>query len=90
MARDVAERDARTRFEFRAAEIQAAITGRMADYEQVLRGAAGLFAASTSIERSEWQSYYQALRLDIHYPGIQGMGYAPYLAHPAHVDPRRG
>lgn len=85
-AREVAERDARTRFEFRAAEIQAAITGRMADYEQVLRGAAGLFAASISVERSEWQSYYQALRLDAYYPGIQGMGYAPYLAHPGHVD----
>ncbi len=85
-ARDAAEREARTRFEFRAAQMEVAIAGRMADYEQVLRGAAGLFAASISVERSEWRTYYQTLRLDAYYPGIQGMGYAPYLAHPARED----
>ncbi len=85
-ARDDAAKEARLRFEFRAAQMEAAITGRMANYEQVLRGAAGLFDASISIERSEWRSYYNALMLDAYYPGIQGMGYAQYFSHPAYID----
>ncbi len=55
-ARTAAEQEARTRFEFQAMQVQDAITGRMMDYEQVLRGAAGLFAASVSVARSEWRS----------------------------------
>lgn len=83
---NAADKDARTRFEFLAAQSKNAIVERMAGYEQVLRGAAGLFSASISVERSEWKNYYQALKLDAYYPGIQGMGYAPFLAHPADVD----
>ncbi len=72
-----AEQEARTRFDFRAEEIREALSGRMLDYEQVLRGATGLFAASKSVEREEWRSYYRSLKLEAYYPGIQGMGYAP-------------
>lgn len=75
-----AEQDARTRFEFRATQIRDAISVRMLDYEQVLRGAAGLIAASTVVQRDEWRSYYEELRLDQYYPSIQSMGYAPRVA----------
>lgn len=72
-----AEQDARTRFEFRATQIRDAISVRIQDYEQVLRGAAGLIAASAVVQRDEWRSYYEELRLDQYYPSIQSMGYAP-------------
>lgn len=75
-----AEQDARTRFEFRAIQIRDAVSARMLDYEQVLRGAAGLIAASTVVERDEWRSYYEDLRLDQYYPSIQSMGYAPRVS----------
>lgn len=73
---------AQIRFEFRASQVAEAIRGRMLDYEQVLRGGVGLFAASESVERVEWRSYVEHLRIEKLYPGIQGIGFA------AHVNAR--
>jgi len=78
-AYDQAQAEAAGRFEFRALQITEAIRGRMLDYEQVLRGASGLFAASVTVERAEWARYFRALRLAENYPGINALGYAPYL-----------
>ena len=78
-ARSDADAEARGQFDVQVTEIVAAIKGRALDYEQVLRGAAGLFAASASVERSEWDSYVDALRLETVYPGIRGIGYAPFV-----------
>ena len=77
---DEADRDAGARFDFRAAQIRDAIAGRMLDYKQVLRGTAGLFAASESVSREEWRTYYDELQLNTFYPGIQGLGYAPQIS----------
>ena len=76
-----AENAARVRFETRSAQIRDAIIGRFLDYEQVLRGAAGLFAASTAVGSDEWRAYYDSLKLDLYYPGIQGIGYAAQFSH---------
>ncbi len=78
-ARSDAEAEARGQFDVQVAEIVAAIRGRALDFEQVLRGAAGLFAASERVERREWDAYVDALRLETVYPGIRGLGYAPYV-----------
>src|SRR5690349_19083940 len=74
-ARGAAESEAHTRFEFRAAQIGEAIRGRMGDYEQVLRGGTGLFAASESVTRHGWRNYVDHLRIEEIYPGIQGIGF---------------
>ena len=76
-----AENAARTRFEVRAGQIRDAITGRAQDYEQVLRGAAGLFAASGNVGRDDWRAYFESLKLDLNYPGIQGIGYSAFVAN---------
>lgn len=52
---------------------------RMKDYEQVLLGAAGLFASSVSVERGEWHDYVDSLRLHLTLPGVQGIGYAQMI-----------
>lgn len=74
-----AEDAARANFEARAAQIRDALAGRLLDYEQVLRGGAGLFAASSAVGRNEWRSYYESLQLEKYYPGIQGIGYSPRI-----------
>ena len=48
------ERAERLRFELRVQEISTALRGRMLDYEQVLRGAAALFAVSRKVESEQW------------------------------------
>jgi PAS domain S-box-containing protein len=73
-------REARLRFEFRASQIADAIAGRMTDYEQVLRGGAGLFAASERVDLPEWRAYVEHLRLGQVYPGIQALGHVPRVA----------
>jgi signal transduction histidine kinase/sarcosine oxidase delta subunit len=75
---DAAE-DARARFAFRKAEIIGAIHSRMAAYEQVLRGALGLFSTVGELTRDRWATYVQTLHIEQHYPGIQGIGYSKWI-----------
>ena len=76
-------------FDFRVREAATHVEQRMANYEQVLRGAKGLFAASVSVERDEFREYAHALRLAENYPGIQGIGFAlivPPQQRAQHID----
>ena len=86
---DVARKSARQalndEFAFRANEIVANINTRMAKYEQILEGAAGLFAASGSVERNEFAEYVRTLRLDEKYSGIQGVGFSLRVLPPEKV-----
>lgn len=52
---------------------------RMRSCDNMLRGAAGLFASSQHVTRAEWASYVSALALDDTQVGVQGIGFASYL-----------
>lgn len=52
------------------------IDQRMITYEQMLRGAQGLFSASQNMNRDKFYSYVSMLKLDENFPGVQGMGFA--------------
>ncbi len=67
---------AEDRFQAQAEAIHSGITKRMTEYELVLRGAVGLFAASDAVNRSEWRTYIERLDIARYYPGIQGIGYS--------------
>ena len=76
-------------FDFHVREAATHVERRMANYEQVLRGAKGLFAASVSVDRAEFREYASALRLEENYPGIQGTGFALIVQPPQkqrHID----
>lgn len=79
LTQSYAEAHAYHRFETRAQLIKAAIGGRLLDYEQVLRGTQGLFAASKSVERDEWRAYVARLELQQSYPGILAIGFSPLI-----------
>src|SRR5262245_10395252 len=74
-ARELAEREDRLRFDLRVEEIAGSLRGRMQDYEQVLRGAVALFAASQRVGRDEWSAYVGLLDISTRYPGIQAVAY---------------
>lgn len=57
------------------------ITDELEDYEQVLTGAQGLFAASHKVELSEWRSFINAKHIETKFPGLQGVGYVQYILH---------
>jgi len=49
---------------------------RLDAYALVLRGGAGLFAASKDVGRHEWRSYVETQRASETVPGVQGIGFA--------------
>ncbi len=49
------------------------ITDRLHQYEMILLGGAGVFAASEEVTREEWRDYYEYREVSVRYPGIQGV-----------------
>lgn len=69
-----------THFDFRVREVIERIENRMATYQQVLRGVAGLFDTHASVSRQVFREYAERQLLAEYFPGIQGLGYATALA----------
>ena len=63
-------------FQFQTEEITRRITARIQNYQQVLLGVRGLMVASHEVDRDEFRTYVDNLRLEENYPGIQGVGFA--------------
>ena len=70
---------ARTRLDQEARRVAAALSERMQVYEDVLHGAAGLYAASTSVERGEWRAYLESVSIEKRFPGIDGVGFIAWV-----------
>lgn len=70
---------AEVRFADETRELTTRINNRMAVYKQVLRGARGLFRASSHVTRKEWRQYVSGLRLHEQFPGFLGIGYARHI-----------
>ena len=79
-AQSETERALQTEFDFRVLDASRRVEQQMLAYEQLLRGAQGLFAASVSVERNEFRAYVKALDLEKNYPGIQGLGFTLLVA----------
>ena len=75
IARQHEELSARNRFDEDAGRIATTLAERMKIYEDVLHGAVGLFAASYSVERSEWKAYVESVSIEKRFPGVDGLGY---------------
>lgn len=81
-------RSGEQQFELHVRELINAIDKRLREHEQILLGGAGLFDASRTVTRSDWNAYVARLRLAETHPGIQGVGFAALVAPeqlPVHV-----
>jgi CHASE1-domain containing sensor protein/anti-sigma regulatory factor (Ser/Thr protein kinase) len=56
------------------------IQERLNTYAQILRGGAGLFAASDRVDRQKWRTYVDQLRTEETVPGVQGIGFSTIIA----------
>jgi diguanylate cyclase (GGDEF)-like protein/PAS domain S-box-containing protein len=72
-AREDAAEDLRQSFDAGVHETVDRIAQRMATYEQVLRGAQGLFIQPEAVTRQNFRAYIAGLHLEERYPGIQGV-----------------
>lgn len=66
----------RLQFETLSSEITILVKNRMAAYEQVLKSGVGLFNASDSVTRKEWNLFVKEQKLNQNFKGIQGLGYS--------------
>ena len=57
------------------------ISQRMHDYEQVLAGVRGLFAASSDVSRGEFRAFVAALNIEKNFPGVQSVGWVKMFSH---------
>jgi PAS domain S-box-containing protein len=67
---------AEERFAFRTDVIESTIRDRMRNYEDILRGVAGLFDSSNTVTRTEWQRYMSSIRPGVFGGGVQALGVA--------------
>ncbi len=67
--------------EFAVTSDQAAlkIQDRLDAYALILKGGAGLFAASHAVDRHEWQAYVENLLAQDSLPGVQGIGFSQVI-----------
>ncbi len=86
--RALAQQEQQLSFEYHSREISESIRQRMTAYEQVLRGAKGLFEVSHPVSRGEFSRYVATLHLEENFPGIQGLGFAPLV--PENASPAAG
>jgi len=70
-----AQSEARKKFDEGAMAITVTLHERMQSYQNLLYGAAGLFAASETVERSEWRKYVQSISTGQPFPGIDAVGF---------------
>lgn len=65
-----------TDFDLESQRIANKISARFSSYTQLLRGAAGLLAASNNVTREDWHNYVEKLDLDQNFKGLQGLGFS--------------
>ncbi len=61
-------------FDTLALSITHSIQMHMNDFKDVLQGGVSLYAASESVQRSEWRAYTKASHITEQHPGVNGMG----------------
>ena len=76
IANNLAQAQARQRFDFRSEEIATAIQERLGIYEQALRSGVALWYSSDGVSRKEWRTFVESIEIRTYWPGIQGLGFA--------------
>ncbi len=73
-------------FNARVQDSSRRIEQRMLDYEQVLAGVRGLFAASKDVDRNEFRAFVAALHIEDNFPGVQSVGWVPIVTAAQKVE----
>jgi diguanylate cyclase (GGDEF)-like protein/PAS domain S-box-containing protein len=79
VARSDIEQAAMRDFAAEAEEVRLKVEARLQAHKQVLLGGAAMFDASEFVSREEWRAYTKRVRIDEHFNGIQGLGYAQLI-----------
>ena len=78
--RQTVEAQDQVRFDETVQATQAAVDRRTDAYLDALFGARGVFLASKSVEREEWESYIKGIETKSRLEGLQALGFARYVS----------
>jgi signal transduction histidine kinase len=78
-ARQNVEQQAEVRFDETVRATQAAIDSRIFTYLDSMYGAGGLFYASETVARQEWNDYVEGIEPASRFEGLQALSYAEYV-----------
>lgn len=70
------EREAVKQFAFASDQVLQRIQERLDSYQLILRAGAGLFFASTAVDRQEWKGFVEHVGADRIVAGVQGIGFS--------------
>lgn len=72
--------------------VSEAVTDRINEYENFLRGSAGLFSIHSGLTQGDWVKYHEPYNIKQNYPDIQSIGVSRYLPAaevPAYLERRK-
>ncbi len=69
-----------SKFDTWTGEMTSQLNDQIAKYVNVLEGSKGLYAASKSVERNEWEAYITSLDIAKNYPGIDALSFAEHFS----------
>lgn len=61
-------------------EVAASLRSRMRTHNHILMGVASFFHSSDTVSREDFHQYIEGLKLPVHYPGIQAVGYTTLVS----------
>ena len=73
---DASRVEAQVAYTRKTGEIVAHLVDRIQDYEELLKGGAGLFEAKGDVTRDDWRRYVTAIQANVNDPRIPAIGYA--------------
>jgi len=76
---DEVERSERYQFDFRAGQVVQALDQRMQAYTDILYGLQGFFLHRDGVTSEAFHRYIEKTHIRDRYPGIQAIGFVPYL-----------
>jgi two-component system sensor histidine kinase/response regulator len=77
-----AERSALLRFERLSERVQQEVERRLRQPLYGLKGARGVFAASSKVEHAEFKAYVESRQMATEFPGVRGFGFIERLLRP--------
>ena len=77
--KEAIEQDVADDFAFTGDQVTLKIQERLDAYALTLKGGASLFAASSTVDRREWQAFVEKLRAQDSLPGVQGIGFSQVI-----------
>ncbi|MES2208334.1 MAG: PAS domain S-box protein [Pseudomonadota bacterium] len=74
------EEKTNSQFKTLTLESEKALLYRIDSYEQSLVGASGLLYGSSTVSKTEWDTYVKTIGIKEHLPGMNGLGFIEYVS----------